>query len=58
METRKKKIVFASNSASAKTGFGGYIREIMTHLYKTGKYELVLYAAGSPWEAPDAARWP
>ena len=58
VEPRKKKIVFASNSASAKTGFGGYIREIMTHLYKTGKYELVLYAAGSPWEAPDAARWP
>ena len=57
-EIRKKKIVFASNSASAKTGFGGYIREIMTYLYKTGKYDLTLYSAGSTWDAPDASRWP
>lgn len=56
--SRKKRIVFASNSASAKTGFGGYIREIMSYLYKTGKYDLTLYAAGSAWDAPDAARWP
>ena len=55
---RKKRVVFASNSASAKTGFGGYIREIMTYLYKTGKYDLTLYSAGSTWDAPDASRWP
>lgn len=54
----KKKIAFSSNYCGAKTGFGGFMREIMSYLYKTGKYELSLFAAGMTWEHGDFARWP
>lgn len=58
METRKKKVLFHSNYAGLKTGFGGFMREILFHLHATGKYELFLYAAGVQWSSADFARWP
>ena len=55
---KKKKILFHSNYCGAPTGFGGFMRELLTYLYKTNKYELFLYASGATWESPDFARWP
>lgn len=46
---RKKKIVYHSNSCWSKTGFGRHSRELLTSLYKTGKYDIVEYAAGVKW---------
>ena len=54
----KRKILFHSNYPGLKTGFGGFCREILTYLYKTGKYELSMYAAGVPWDHKDFERWP
>lgn len=54
----KKRVLFASNYCGIRTGFGGFMREILTYLYKTGKYELGLFAAGMSWEHDDFARWP
>lgn len=48
----------ATNHCGAKTGFGGFAKELLTYLYKTGKYDLTLYAAGMTWEHPDFQRWP
>ena len=56
--TRKKKVLLHSNYAGAKTGFGGFMREIMFYLHATGKYDLYLYAAGVTFNNPDFARWP
>lgn len=55
---QKKTVLFHSNYAGAKTGFGGFMREILSYLYGTGKYNLVLYAAGMTWEHKDFSRWP
>lgn len=55
----KKKVLFLSNYCSAKTGFGGFMKEILSYLYRTGKYELCLVGAGMPYEGtPDFNRWP
>jgi glycosyltransferase involved in cell wall biosynthesis len=55
---RKKKIVFHSNFSCSKTGFGRNSREILTYLYKTGKYDIVEYAAGLRWSDPITKRVP
>lgn len=54
----KKKVLFWSNNASQKTGFGGFIREVMFYLYKTGKYDLTLFGSGARWEEPEFDRFP
>lgn len=54
----KKKIFFHSNFCGLKTGFGGFMRELLSELYKTGKYELHLYSAGIIEGQEDAGRWP
>ena len=43
---RKKKILFVSNHSRRFTGFGKNLKNILTHLYKTGKYEIVEAANG------------
>lgn len=43
---RKKKVVFQSDFALSKTGFGRNTRAILTYLHNTGKYDLVNYAVG------------
>ena len=48
----KKKILFHSNSAKAFTGFGKNAKNILSHLYKTGKYDVVEFANGIQWNHP------
>lgn len=38
---RKKKILIHSNSCKAFTGFGKHKKNLLKHLYSTGKYEIV-----------------
>lgn len=38
---RKKKVLFQSNQAMAVTGFGKNMKNVLSYLYKTGKYELI-----------------
>ena len=42
----KKKILFHSDFALAKSGFGRNAKAILSHLYKTGKYDIVQYCCG------------
>lgn len=55
---RKKKVIFQSDSCLAKTGFGRNTKAIMSYLYRTGKYDIVMYACGAPWDYPDFQRTP
>ena len=43
---KKKKILLHSNHSRAFTGFGKNAKNILIHLYKTGKYEIVELANG------------
>ena len=54
----KKKIVFHSNHSRAFTGFGKNAKHILSHLYKTGKYELIEFANGSNWSNPQFQKEP
>ena len=47
-----KRILFHSNSAKAFTGFGKNAKNILRHLYKTGKYEIIELANGVQWGDP------
>ena len=55
---KKKKVLFQSDSALAKTGFGRNAKAILSHLYKTGKYDIVHYCGGVNYSNPDLARTP
>ena len=44
---KKKRVLFHSDSALAKTGFGRNSKEILSYLYKTGKYEIFHYCCGT-----------
>lgn len=54
----KKIVLFHSDYCGAPTGFGGFMRELLTYLYKTGKYEIVLYCCGTHVNNNDYSRWP
>ena len=54
----KKKILFQSDSALAKTGFGRNTKALLSYLYKTGKYEIVNYCCGTAYSAPVLQRTP
>ena len=43
---KKKKVLFHSNHSKAFTGFGKNAKNLLCHLHKTGKYELVEAANG------------
>jgi glycosyltransferase involved in cell wall biosynthesis len=58
MIKRKKKILFQSDFALAKTGFGKNAKDILTWLYRTGKYEVVQYCCGITWENPEFNKVP
>ena len=49
---KKKKILFQSDYALAKTGFGRNARVILSYLYKTNKYDIVHYCCGMGHEMP------
>lgn len=57
----KKKILFQSDCATSKTGFGRNAKAVLSYLYKTGKYDLAQYCVSQrendavfkrlPWRA-------
>jgi glycosyltransferase involved in cell wall biosynthesis len=55
---KKKKILFHSNHSKAFTGFGKNAKNILKHLYKTGKYEIVEFANGFQWSNPKLKKMP
>ena len=55
---KKKKIVFHSNHSRAFTGFGKNCKNILSHLYKTGKYDIVEFCNGISWSNPDLKKLP
>lgn len=48
----KKKILFQSDCATSKTGFGRNAKAVLSYLYKTGKYDLVQYCVSQREEDP------
>jgi hypothetical protein len=58
MSDKKRKILFQSDSALAKTGFGRNAKAILSYLYNTGKYEIVHYCGGINYSNPDLSRTP
>lgn len=48
----RKKILYHSDFSLSKTGFGKTTKNILSYLYKTGKYDIVEYAVGMPWSDP------
>jgi len=57
-ELRKKRVLISGNYCGLKTGFGGFMRELLTYLYKTGKYELHLLAGAVTEGYPEFSKWP
>lgn len=55
---RKKRILIHTNFSRLFTGFGKNCKNILRYLNKTGKYELIEFANGLPWDAPDCQRQP
>jgi len=55
---RKKRILFHSDFALAKTGFGRVMKALLSYLYKTGKYELHSYCCGSRQGSPELSLTP
>jgi glycosyltransferase involved in cell wall biosynthesis len=46
---RKKKVLIHSNHSKSNSGFGRHTKALLTHLHKTGKYDLVEYCTGLNW---------
>jgi len=57
-EPRKKKVLFQSDSALAKTGFGRNAKEVLSYLYNTGKYDIYHYCCGTTKGEPALERPP
>jgi len=55
---KKKKILFHSDFALSKTGFGRNTKAILSYLYNTEKYELVCLAGGIAKNHPETERTP
>lgn len=55
---KKKKIVFHSNYHKLFTGFGKNAKNILSYLYKTGKYELIEVANGKNYADPELDKLP
>lgn len=55
---RKKKVLFHSDFALSKTGFGRNAKAILSYLFNTGKYELVSLAGGITKNHPELERTP
>ena len=46
---KKKKLLIHSNHCRAFTGFGKHTKNILIHLHKTGKYDIVEFSNGIHW---------
>ena len=55
---KKKKLLFHSDSALAKTGFGRNSKELLSYLYGTGKYEIYHYCCGAARNSQELDRTP
>jgi len=55
---RKKKILFQSDYALAKTGFGRNAKALLSYLYRTGKYDIVHYCCGVQYSSEQLKRTP
>jgi glycosyltransferase involved in cell wall biosynthesis len=55
---KKKKILFHSDFALSKTGFGRNTKAILSYLFNTGKYEIVSIAGGISKAHPELERTP
>jgi glycosyltransferase involved in cell wall biosynthesis len=55
---KKKKILFHSDFALSKTGFGRNTKAILSYLYKTGKYDIVCLGGGIAKNHPETERTP
>lgn len=55
---KKKKILYQSDFALAKTGFAKIARNILTYLYNTGKYDIVAYCCGVQYSNPELKKTP
>ena len=55
---KKKKVLIHSNHCKAFTGFGKHAKNILIHLQKTGKYDLVEFANGIRWGDPSLKNLP
>lgn len=58
MSNRKKKVLIHTNYAGAPTGNGDNVKNLLSYLFKTGKYELANYANGMPENQPDFEKFP
>jgi glycosyltransferase involved in cell wall biosynthesis len=56
--TKKIKLLFQSDFSLAKTGFARNARAILSHLYRTGKYEIVHYCCGVNYSNPQLGATP
>jgi glycosyltransferase involved in cell wall biosynthesis len=55
---RKKRVLFLTDYAGAFTGFGKQCKLLLTFLYKTGKYEILNAAQGTPKNGPHNTKFP
>jgi len=55
---KKKKILIHSNFCKVFTGFGKHTKNLLSYLYKTGKYELVELSNGFGWNDPQVKSTP
>jgi len=54
----KKTVLIHSNFSKAFTGFGKHKKNILRYLFKTGKYNLIEFANGKPWNSPELEKLP
>lgn len=57
-KTSKKTILINSDYPILKTGLARQNRELANYLYNSGKYNVVYYCCGTPWDAPEYQRFP
>jgi glycosyltransferase involved in cell wall biosynthesis len=55
---RKKRVLFLTDYAGAFTGFGKQCKLLLTYLYKTGKYEILNAAQGTPKHGSHTLKFP
>lgn len=55
---RKKRVLFLTDYAGAFTGFGKQCKLLLTYLYKTGKYDILNAAQGTPKNGPHNHKYP
>jgi glycosyltransferase involved in cell wall biosynthesis len=55
---KRKKIVIHSNFSKAFTGFGKHTKNLLQYLYNLDKYEIVEFANGLAWDAPETKLLP